>query len=99
MKTEKRKVTLYIHASKYVNSDYEICVSTYKQKSCEYFTVIDIATVDVEINIPTINKNELIQANIEQLKNRIEKERADSFLRVQAVKDEIQKMLCLENNT
>ena len=98
MNKETRKVKLYVQAEKWINQqDFEINVSTYPRSSCEHYTVIDISEVTVDVPVPAIDEKQLTQEEVKQLQAVIQKEKADSFVRVTAIEEKIQSLLSLEH--
>ena len=97
MKRQPRKLTLYIRAEKpCYGSEFEITVSSYMSESDRYSTVIPLETVEVEVNVPVLDIKTLTLKEIEQLQELIQKEKNESHMRVNAIKEKIQNLQCLE---
>ena len=98
MNKETRKVRLYVQAIKWINSkEFKIEVGCYSKTSCEHYTIIDISEVTVDVPIPAVNEKQLTQAEVKQLQAIIQKEKADSFVRITAIEERIQSLLSLEH--
>ena len=92
------KVKLYIQAEKW-SSDvaFKIKASTYKRQTDQWNVIVDLSEVEVEIEVPVFTEKQLILAEVEQIKVQMEKEKADFFIRVTAIEEKIQSLLCIEH--
>ena len=98
MNKETRKVKLYVQAVKWNHSkEFSVDVSCYNRTSCEHYTVIDISEVTVDVPVPAIDEKQLTQEEVKQLQAVIQKEKADSFVRITAIEEKIQSLLSLEH--
>ena len=102
MKTtqEKRKVNLYIAAIKgSYDSEFKIEVSTYDRSSWTHNTdtvTVPLSTVEIEVPMPHVTEKQLMNEEVKQLQAQIQKEKADSHVRVVAIEEKIQSLLCIE---
>ena len=95
---ETKNIKLHVYAEKWNHSEtFKVAVTTHLPESCEYRTIIELSVVHVDIKVPLIDEKQLITAQVEQLKKVIQKEKADSHVRVTAIEEKIQSLLCLEN--
>ena len=84
-------------ANKYRWEDtYQVVISTALHKSDESAVVIPLSEVTVEVEIPKIYQNHLDLIQVEQLRETIKTERANSYARITAIEEKIQSLLCIE---
>lgn len=94
---ETKEVKLYVQAVKYSWKDnFEIDISTMKRSTDTATTAIQLSEVTVEIEIPNIYQNHLNLSHVEQLREAIKTEHADSYARITAIEEKIQSLLCIE---
>ena len=96
-----KKVTLYIAAHKYSygSKKFEIVVDTCDRSKWTHDTssiTIPLSEVEVEVPIPKITEKQLMLEEVKQLQAVIQKEKADSYVRVTAFEEKIQSLLCIE---
>ena len=100
---EIRKVSLFITAVKSsYQKEFEIKVECFDRSAWNHDStdvVIPLSSVEVEVPIPTVTDKQLMNEEIEQLKSKIQKEKADSHVRVTAIEEKIQSLLCIENTS
>lgn len=95
-----KKVKLYIQAMKFNFEDsFEISVCTHQRDSNTNLTAIRLDTVEVNIEVPELDEKSLNLAQIEQVRDQIKSEKAESYLRVARMEEHINSLMCLENNT
>ncbi len=95
----KKEVKLYVTAHKWLG-EYEVEVSTHdrhKYKSPGE-VIIPLSEVTVEIDVPDVEKEQLMTEEIKQLQEQIQKERADSYVRITAIEEKIQSLMSIEHN-
>ncbi len=102
--SEKKKVTLYVTAIKQsYQKEFTIEVNSYDRASiCQGVTTavcIPLSVVEIEIEIPAIDGKQLQAEEVKQLQASIQKEKADSYIRVTAIEEKIQSLLCIENQS
>lgn len=96
MKT--KEVKLYVQAVKWMSQDeFKVEVSTYKRESCEYFVIVDLPEVTVDIEIPDVDAKQLDTEHIKQLEIQMQEEKDDSYVRVKAIEEKIQSLRVLEH--
>tara|TARA_R110000851_G_scaffold135594_3_gene271080 strand:+ start:1201 stop:1527 length:327 start_codon:yes stop_codon:yes gene_type:complete len=98
--TKKHKVNLFVRAVKRDHSNgFVINVNTFEVDGhlFDHETSIKLGSVEVEIDIPDIDLNGLNDLEIEQIKERIVKEKNESHLKIQAYEERIQSLLCIEH--
>ena len=94
---ETKEVKLYVQAIKYSwQDDFEINISTMKRLTDAATVAIDLSEVTVEVPVPIIDQKQLRLAHVEQLKEIIKTERANSYARITAIEEKIQSLLCIE---
>jgi hypothetical protein len=94
---ETKEVKLYVQAVKWAwEKDFKIGVGTYRGESDKDRCVVDLSEVIVDVQIPTVDHNQLTLAEVEQLRETIKTERADSYARITAIEEKIQSRLCIE---
>jgi len=100
--SDKKKVKLYVTAfkSRY-QSEFSIVVDSFDRSEFEniFDTAIPLSVVEIEVEIPTISGEQLQAEEVKQLQAAIQKEMADSHVRVTAIKEKIQSLLCIENQS
>ena len=90
------KVKLYIQAEKYnFEKEFRTCVNAFKIKSSQTHIVIDIAEVEVDVEVPDISQNDLTLAHIEQLKGVKKSIQADCNAKVTAIENQIANLLAI----
>jgi hypothetical protein len=99
---EMKKVTLYIAAHKhsYHGSKFEIIVDTCDRSKWTHdtsSTTVPLSEVEVEVPIPKVSEKQLLNEEVKQLQAVIQKEKADSHVRITAIEEKIQSLLCIEN--
>jgi hypothetical protein len=98
---EMKKVTLYIAATKYshASSKFEVVVDTCDRSKWTHESaqiVVPLSEVEVEVPIPEVSEKQLLGEEVRQLQAKIQKEKADSHVRVTAIEEKIQSLLCIE---
>lgn len=97
MKT--KEVKLYVQAFKWHHRNtWDIRIDSSAFDSCDSRTVIQISEVTVEVEIPDINEKQLTLEEVKQLREFINKEQANSYMRIKAVEERIQSLLAIEHN-
>jgi hypothetical protein len=97
MNMETKEVKLYVYAVKWnYKKEFQIEVSCFKRESCESYIIVDLSEVMIDVQIPTVNQKTLQLAEVEQLKETIKTERANSYARITAIEEKIQSLLCIE---
>jgi len=95
-----KEVKLYTYAGKWNGStDYEVEVGSYLPKSEDYRIIVPLSEVTVEIEIPAYDERQLLKAEVESLEALLLKEKADSHVRIVAIEEKIQSLLCIENQS
>lgn len=98
--SDKKKVKLWVTAHKYDHDkEFRISVDCFDRSSlssCTTGTSIAMSVVEVEVEIPTVNQKQFTLEEVKQLQARIQKEKADSHVRVIAIEEKIQSLLCIE---
>lgn len=98
MNTKTKEVTLFIQAIKWSwDRSFEIKVSTHQKKSDGDWTIVDLDTMVVNVEIPVLDEKVLVLAEVEQLQAVIKAEKADSYLRIVALEEKINSLMYLEN--
>jgi len=96
----KEEVTLYITAEKWNSSrEFEIHINTYDLHKINDGTsriTVPLSEVTVEIEVPDVSVKQLQAEEIKQLRAQIQKEMADSFVRVTAIEEKIQSLMAIE---
>ena len=78
-------------------TDYEILVSSVDRttwNSDDFYIVL--SEVEVEVPVPTIDAQQLNLLEVNQLKASIQREHAQSHVRITAIEEKIQSLLCIE---
>jgi hypothetical protein len=97
MNMETKEVKLYVQAHKYTwDDEFKIVVSTAKPLPDAATVVIQLSEVMIDVQIPTVNLKTLQLAEVEQLRETIKTERANSYARITAIEEKIQSLLCIE---
>jgi len=95
-----KKVKLYIQAKKYNwESEFNLCVDTMAFISDNNIVCVQLNSVEVDIEVPELDKKALTLAEIEQIRDHIKAEKANHYLRVTNLEDKINNLMCLENDT
>jgi hypothetical protein len=93
----KIKKKLYIQAEKHCfEEDFTISINAHKEETDGGTIVVDIATHELELDIPDVDQNELTLGHIDQLKQMKVKIMADNHLKMQSIDSEIQKLMAIE---
>lgn len=88
---------LHIYASKWTGSDvYEIEVSSYLPKTEDYKIIVPLSEATVEIEVPVYSDKQLLEEEVKSLRAALIKEKADSHVRIIAIEEKIQSLLCIE---
>ena len=94
---ETKEVKLYVIANKYTwEDDFKILVLTSLPMPDAATVAIQLSEITVEVPVPTIDKKQFKLAHVEQLKEVIKTERANSYARITAIEEKIQSLLCIE---
>ena len=100
MKNEIKKVKLYVQAVKWAWDDkFAVQVNSFRADSLDNRMVVELSEVEIEIEVPLINEKQLQMEEIKHLQSIIEKEKADSYVRVTAIEEKIQSLLSLEHTS
>lgn len=100
--TDKRKVKLYVTAAKgCYDIEFKIEVDSFDRTTLENrgSVAIPLSVIEIEIEIPDISGEQLQAEEVKQLQAAIKKEMADSHVRVIAIEEKIQSLLCIENQS
>lgn len=96
---DKKKVTLYVHAMKGKWADKYTCHISLADVTGagDADTHVELLSeVEIEIDVPDINEKQLKLLRIGSLEKKIKKEKADSHVRVIAIEEKIQSLMCIE---
>ena len=99
---ETKEVKLYVMAIKRTyDIEFEILVSTYDSKIHEMSNgagsvVIPLSEVTIEVPIPDIDPKQLNAEHIKQLEIQMKEEKNASYIRIKAIEEKIQSLLCIE---
>ena len=100
MKHEMKKVKLYVQAVKWDwDDEFKIQVNSFHPVSSDNCIFVDLSEVEIEIEVPLVNEKQLQMEEIKHLQSIIEKEKADSYVRVTAIEEKIQSLLSLEHTS
>jgi len=100
--TDKKKVKLYVTAVKLgYENEFKIEVNSFDKSTFDNHggIAIPLSVVEVEIEIPTISGEQLQAEEVKPLQAAIKKEMADSHVRVVAIEEKIQSLMCIENQS
>ena len=101
--TKKQEVTLYVSAEKWCSNRFEIEINTYDPSrhadNNKNRIVIPLSQVTVEIEVPDISEKQLQAEEIKQLQASIDKEKADSYVRIKAIEERIQSLMAIEHSS
>ncbi|MEQ1967230.1 hypothetical protein ABLA30_09435 [Xenorhabdus nematophila] len=92
---ETLNVTLYVYAKEGIDKQVEFNTLACKPANVAYWGAL-VHQQEVEIALPSINKSDLIYAQIDVLKAEKEKVLATAQLEVNRIEDHIQSLLCIE---
>lgn len=91
---------LHIYAGKWTGTDvYEIEVSSNLPRSEDYRIIVPLSVVTVEVEVPVYSDKQLMAEEVKSLEAALIKEKADSHVRVVAIEEKIQSLLCIEAPT
>lgn len=91
-------VTLIFGTGKYNKDAFEI-TDCYHGEDDDDFGAINLGQQEITMLVPKdFNLDDMVQLQVKGLKNRIDKEQADSHMRIQNLQDEINKLLAIEHN-
>jgi hypothetical protein len=97
MNMETKEVKLYVQASKWAwEREYTVSYETFQKESTSDRFVKDLSVITVRVPIPNFDVKQLQLAEVEQLQETIQTERADSYARITAIEEKIQSLLCIE---
>ena len=103
MSTKKQEVTLYVTAAKWnCESKFDVRVDTYdldKINDGKHQVTVPLSQVTVEIEIPDVSEKQIQAEEIKQLQAAIDKEKADSYVRVKAIEERIQSLMAIEHSS
>ncbi|CDL83904.1 hypothetical protein [Xenorhabdus szentirmaii] len=88
-------VTLYVYAKEGVDKQIEFNTLTCVSPNTIYWGAL-VSQYDVEIPLPSVNKSDLIHAQINALEAEKEKVLANAQTEVNRIEDQIQSLLCIE---
>ncbi|SFO02919.1 hypothetical protein [Xenorhabdus japonica] len=88
-------VTLYVYAKEGFDKQVEFNTLTCAPANTTYWGAL-VHQQDVDITLPSINKSDLIHAQIDALKAEKEKVLACAQTEVNRIEDHIQSLLCIE---
>jgi hypothetical protein len=89
---------LFIQAEKYTwDNEFKVVVNSYHNKSDSSTIVIDIEEVDVDVVIPSFTQEQFTNGHIEQLRKVKEKLKADTFIQMQSLDEQIESLLAIES--
>ena len=95
-----QKVKLYVMAVKdRWKNEFRILVDTDDRTNWTHDTStihILLSEVEIEVPVPELNQKQLTLMEVDQLKEVIQKEKADSHVRITAIEEKIQSLLCIE---
>ncbi|BET97664.1 hypothetical protein [Xenorhabdus taiwanensis] len=89
------KITLYVYAKEGVDRQVEFTTFTNKPVNTAFWGAL-VSQHDVEITLPSVNKSDLVQAQIKGLEAEKEKVLANAQVEVNRIEDHIQSLLCIE---
>ncbi|MDE1494504.1 hypothetical protein KKJ22_15800 [Xenorhabdus bovienii] len=89
------KVTIYVYAKEGLDKQIEFNTLTFKPANTAYWGAL-VHRHDVEITLPSVNKSDLIHAQINALEAEKEKVLASVQIEVNRIEDRIQSLLCIE---
>ena len=97
MKTEKKTVTLYVHAKKFNWDnvwDYDIHTFVRTTDTTQMFELLK--EINLEIEVPVIDQKSMSLQEIEQLRDQIKKVDAEAQMQKNAIEERIQSLLAIE---
>ncbi|WP_338885356.1 hypothetical protein [Xenorhabdus sp. TH1] len=89
------KITLYVYAKEGFDRQIEFTTFTNEPVNTTFWGAL-VSQHDVEITLPSVNKSNLIQAQIDALKAEKEKVLSHAQVEVNRIEDHIQSLLCIE---
>ena len=94
---ETKEVKLYVMAAKHsFEINFHTVISTSKWATDEQTTVLLLSEVTVDVEIPDIDEKRLTLEEVKQLENKIKEEKDASYIRITAIEEKIQSLLCIE---
>ena len=94
-----KKVKLYIQAEKSnLSEGSAIVINACEFRSDKWSTYITLNTIELDIEVPELDEKALTLAEIEQIRDKIKAEKADSYLRVVQMEEKINSLMCLESD-
>jgi hypothetical protein len=97
MNMETKEVKLYVQAHKWIwQKEYTVSYETFQIQSTSDRFVKVLSVITISVPIPNFDVKQLQLAEVEQLQETIQTERANSYARITAIEEKIQSLLCIE---
>ena len=94
---ETKEVKLYVMATKHsLDRSFQTVISTSRWTTDDHTTVVLLSEVTIDVKIPDINEKRITLEAVRQLEDKIKEEKTASYVRVKAIEEKIQSLLCIE---